>query len=73
MKIAYNSAQVQTGTFTSPPQTHLGKAALPPFTAENGFTRCLCNAHCRDESNRSAAGTLHSHRIDEHTTTAYTR
>ena len=33
------------------PQSHLGRAALPPFTAENGLTCCvhyyLCDAHCR--------------------------
>ena len=34
----------------SPPQSHLGRAALSPLTAENGLARCvrqMCNAHCR--------------------------
>jgi len=36
---------------TSPRQTHLGKAASPSLTVENGLARCvcyyLCHAHCR--------------------------
>jgi len=36
---------------TSPPQSHLGRAALPPLTAENRLAHCmcyyLCSAHCR--------------------------
>jgi len=29
-------------TVTSPPQSHLGRAASPPLTAENGLARCVC-------------------------------
>jgi len=42
MEIAYNSTYDQTGTFTSPPQTHLERAISPPLTAENGLARCVC-------------------------------
>jgi len=42
MKIAYNSANVQTSTFTSPPQGHLGRVASFLLTAESGLARCVC-------------------------------
>jgi len=42
-----NSAYVQTGAFTSPPQIHLGRATSPPFTqsmdsATAFAARCMC-------------------------------
>jgi len=58
-------------------QSHLGRAASLPLTAENGLGRCvcyyLCNAHCRrvqSFSHRYATSTLHRH-LGRHTTTAY--
>jgi len=48
-------------------QTHSGRVTLPPFTAENGLPRCVCTVCAMptaDESNHSAAGTLHSQRTD---------
>jgi len=51
--------------FNKSSQSHLGRAASPPLTAENGFAHCvcyyLCNAHC-NESSHSAAGMLHPQR-----------
>ena len=48
------------------PQNHLGRAASPPFTAENGLARCvccyLCNTHCKrvqSLSRRYATSTPH--------------
>ena len=74
MTIAYNSAYDQTGTFTSPPQSHLERAESSTFMAGNGLTRCVC--YCAmltaDESNHSATSTLHPHCTDGHTTTTYT-
>jgi len=55
----------------SPIQSDLGTAASPPSRQRmDSLAAChyLCNAHC----SHSAAGTLHPHCTDGHTTTAYT-
>jgi len=60
MKIAYNSAYVQTGTFTSPHQSHLWRAAWPPLTQRihspaSCATNCTsCAMPIADVSNHSA-------------------
>jgi len=40
--IQLNGYYIATVRITSPPQSHFGRAASPPLTAENGLARCVC-------------------------------
>jgi len=60
MKIANNSAYVQTGTFTVPPQSHLGRAASPPLWQSSPAACATIYAMpTADKSSDSATGTLY--------------
>jgi len=56
-------------------QSHLGRAVSPPLPAENGLNRgcaTICAMPTEDESNHSAAGTLHPQCTDGYMRIAYT-
>jgi len=42
LAISEDSFQLLPKNKTSSPQSHLGRAASPPLTAENELTRCVC-------------------------------
>jgi len=75
MKIDYNSAYVQTGTFTRPPKLICEEHHHPSHSQQTMDSLAACSATCAmptaDESNHSVVGTVHLHHTDEHTTTTY--
>jgi len=50
--VAQNTVYRRHLQTTSPPQSHLGRAASPPLTAENGLARCVCYYLCSGHRRR---------------------